>query len=167
MTGGLTLTTKLEIPPGDQDVADKLKLDGAFNIVDGRFSNADVQRKINELSHRARARKADAPRRQVGSDFSGRFLLENGRLELRKLTFDVPGAIVELNGRYNLKSEMLNFAGTLFMDAKVSQTVSGWKSLLLKVVDPLFRKNGRTVVPIKISGRRSQPEFGLDAKRVF
>jgi hypothetical protein len=34
-------------------------------------------------------------------------------------------------------------------------------------VDPLFRKNGRTVVPIKISGRRSQPEFGLDAKRVF
>jgi hypothetical protein len=167
MTGGLTMTTKLEIPPGDKDVVDKLKLDGAFNIVGGRFTNADVQRKINELSHRARARKADAPRGQVGSDFSGRFLLANARLELRKLTFDVPGAIVELNGQYNLKSEMLDFGGTLFMDAKVSQTVSGWKSLLLKVVDPFFRKNGRTAVPIKISGRRSQPQFGLDAKRVF
>jgi hypothetical protein len=45
--------------------------------------------------------------------------------------------------------------------------VSGWKSLLLKVVDPLFRKNGRTVVPITIRGTRENPRFGLDTKRVF
>ena len=53
------------------------------------------------------------------------------------------------------------------MDAKVSETVSGWKSLLLKMVDPLFRKDGRTVIPIKIEGTRNKPQFGLDAKRVF
>ena len=38
---------------------------------------------------------------------------------------------------------------------------------MLKVVDPLFRKDGRTVIPIKISGTRNEPSFGLDARRVF
>jgi hypothetical protein len=66
-----------------------------------------------------------------------------------------------------LEAETLNFSGNLYMNAKVSQTVSGWKSLLLKIVDPLFRKKGRTVVPIKISGPRGKPQFGIDPKRVF
>jgi hypothetical protein len=53
------------------------------------------------------------------------------------------------------------------MDAKVSQTVTGWRSWLLKIVDPLFREKGQTVVPIKISGTRDKPEFGMDLGRVF
>lgn len=167
MTGGLCLNTNFELPPGDEDVVEKLRLDGAFTISDGRFTNAEVQQKINELSHRARGRKRDQPQSKVGSDFSGRFKLRDGTLALTKLTFDTPGAIVELDGHYRLKTETLAFAGNLYMEAKVSQTVSGWKSLLLKVVDPLFRKNGRTVVPIKIAGTRDKPQLGLDATRVF
>lgn len=167
MTGALMLNTKFKLPPGDQDVVEKLELDGVFSITDGRFTNQGVQQRINELSHRARGRKQAQPKARVGSDFSGRFQLGNGRLRLSKLTFDIPGAIVELTGEYGIKSERLTFAGSLYMDAKVSQTVTGWKSLLLKVVDPLFRKNGQTVIPIKISGTRDKPQFGLDTKRIF
>jgi hypothetical protein len=167
MTGGLTLKTKFELPPGDVDVVEKLKLDGAFAISGGRFTNAEVQKKINELSHRASAKDLDTTRQKVASDFSGRFQLANGTLALQKLTFDVPGAIIELDGQYSLREESLSFVGNLYMDAKVSETVSGWKSLLLKAVDPLFRKSGRTVIPLKISGARSNPSFGLDTKRVF
>jgi hypothetical protein len=167
MTGGLRLNTKLDLPPGDVDVVEKLKLDGAFVINGGRFTNAEVQKKINELSHRASAKDLDTAREKVASDFSGRFTLAGGSLALRKLTFDVPGAIVELDGRYSLPRETLAFGGNLYMDAKVSETVSGWKSLLLKAVDPIFRKDGRTVIPLKISGTRDSPSFGLDARRVF
>ena len=42
MTGGLRLRAKFDLPPGDADVVDKLKLDGAFTIDDGRFTNAEV-----------------------------------------------------------------------------------------------------------------------------
>jgi hypothetical protein len=124
------------------------------------------------LSRRASGRKTngngpDATPRNVTSDFSGRFTLGTGTLTLAKLTFDVPGAIVELNGQYSLRSETLAFSGNLFMDAKVSETTTGWKSLALKVVDPLFRKNGRTVIPIKIAGTRDDPSFGLDLRRVI
>ena len=101
------------------------------------------------------------------SDFAGRFTFGNGTLALSTLTFDVPGAIVELNGQYALRRETLAFSGNLFMDAKVSQTTTGWKSLVLRAVDPLFRKNGRTTIPIKITGTRDDPSFGLDVGRVI
>ena len=80
---------------------------------------------------------------------------------------NVPGAIVELSGQYSLTREIFAFNGSLYMDAKVSQTTTGWKSLMLKVVDPMFRKDGRTVIPIKIGGTRDEPSFGMDARRVF
>jgi hypothetical protein len=54
------------------------------------------------------------------------------------------------------------------MDAKVSQTVGGIKGLLLKVVDPIFKKNGGgSAIPIKIGGTVKEPSVGLDMRRVF
>jgi hypothetical protein len=55
----------------------------------------------------------------------------------------------------------------MLMDAKLSQTQTGVKALLLKAVDPFFRKNGTSQLPIKIGGTRSDPSFGLDMRRVF
>jgi len=67
-----------------------------------------------------------------------------------------------------LRPEWLDFQGRLLMDAKVSQTQTGIKSLLLKVVDPLFNKRGGgSAIPIHIRGRRDDPEFGIDMRRVF
>jgi hypothetical protein len=166
MTGALRLATTFELPPGDVDVVDKLQLDGEFAIHGGRFTNPDVQRKIVELSRRASTGASRSPG-AVTSEFNGRFRLQGGTLSLSRLVFDVPGAAVDLRGEYVLRKETLAFAGDLHMDAKVSQTTTGFKSALLKVVDPLFRKDGRTTIPIKIGGTRSAPQYGLDIKRVF
>ena len=99
--------------------------------------------------------------------FAGQFRLRDGALSLPELTFNVPGALVDINGRYGLRSETVAFRGDLIMDAKLSQTTAGFKSFLLKAVDPLFRKGGHTIVPLRISGTRDQPSFGLDVKRVL
>jgi hypothetical protein len=167
MTGGLRLKTSFELPPGNVDVVEKLKLNGQFMISGGRFTDPVVQRKINELSQRASGKPLKEDPKKVASAFSGQFALGGGLLALPKLTFDVPGAVVYVNGRYALRRETLAFNGDLIMDAKLSQTTSGIKSLLLKIVDPLFRRNGRTVVPIRINGTRANPDFGLDVGRVF
>jgi hypothetical protein len=165
MTGALHLETKFDLPPGDRDVVDRLLLNGRFAIRRGRFTNPDVQKKIVELSRRA-STKDPAPE-NVASDFTGRFTLGHGTLNLPTVTFDVPGAAVKLAGEYALRAETLAFAGDLYMDARISETTTGWKSLLLKMVDPLFRRQGRTVVPIKIGGTRTQPSFGIDMGRVL
>jgi hypothetical protein len=169
MVGALRLNTKFLLPPGETDVVDRLRLNGRFWMTQARFTNYDVQGKIEELSKRGRGKTAEPARERVTSDFQGQFELGNGRLALPEVTFGVPGARVELAGAYSLKAETLDFKGQLLLDAKISQTVTGWKSVLLKIVDPLFKqKNGSgSMVPIKISGSRSAPDFGLDVRRVF
>jgi hypothetical protein len=168
MRGGLKLTTRFLLPPGHSDVADRLQLDGRFAIARARFMNYDVQSKINELSHRSRGKTPEDTHDGVLSDFQGRFELGHGRLKIPTVTFSVPGANVRLAGNYALKPETLDFRGTLGMQAKVSETQSGFKSLLLKVVDPLFKRpGGGSSIPIRIRGTRNNPDFGLDFGRVF
>lgn len=167
MRGRLHLTTSLAIPPGDREVVEKLRLDGRFAIENGTFTNAGVQSRINELSQRARGETGKGAVAQVPSNFAGRFRLADARLALSALTFNVPGAVVRLDGQYHLQRETLAFSGNLHMDAKLSQTVTGFKSLLLKMADPFFRRNGQTVVPLTVSGTRNDPKFGMDVRRVF
>jgi hypothetical protein len=167
MRGALTLKTHFELPPGDRDVVDKLQLKGNFRIKSGQFTDAGVQQKINTLSGKARGKGAAEKVSGVTSDFQGTFTLGNSRLALSPLRFDIPGALVEVKGQYALRAGDLAFAGYVMMDAKVSQTVNGWKSMVLKVFDPIFKKDGRTYIPITIKGNRNDPKFGVDMKRMF
>jgi hypothetical protein len=191
MTGTLHLTTKLVLPPGKIDVIDKLQLDGRFAVVKGQFTDPGVQAKVSELSAKASGNNtpgAESPTSEatgasalavnntssvarpagnVTSDFNGQFKLASGVLALEPVVFDIPGAIVEMKGQYHLRQETIDFAGNLFMDAKISEMVTGWKSVVAKMADPLFRKNGKTVIPLKVSGSRKQPEFGVDVKKAL
>ena len=127
MIGGAEAEYEVPAAAGDNDVVDRLRLDGQFWIAKARFTNYDVQGKIEELSKRGRGKTAepDEGARRVG--FPGRFKLGGGRLLLPEVSFDVPGARVELAGSYALKRETLDFKGQLLLDAKISQTTTGWQ----------------------------------------
>lgn len=165
MTGQISLTTSFLLPPGERDVIERLKLDGQFGLEQTRFTARSVQQKIDEFSRRGRGAMEKPAAANVASDFRGRFVLENGTLRLSSLRFAMPGARVNLHGSYGLVSERIAFEGAVRLDAKPSQMTTGFKSLLLKMVDPLFsRKDAGTVVPIHISGTREHPKFGVDVK---
>jgi hypothetical protein len=169
IVGGLTLTTTFVLPPGQNEVVERLRLDGRFTVTHARFTNDDVQGKIEALSQCGRGRASEPKKERAVSDFKGRFTLADGRLVLPAVTFAVPGAKIELAGTYGLKAETLDFRGHLLLDGNISQATIGWKSVLLKAVDPLFRQKDGTgsAIPIAISGSRNAPEFGLDLSRVF
>jgi hypothetical protein len=79
------------------------------------------------------------------------------------LGFAVQGASLRLDGTYNLDSTAVDFHGNLLLQAKLSQTTTGAKSFFLKAADPFFKgKNGGTDLPIKITGTKDHPTFGLD-----
>jgi hypothetical protein len=168
MRGGIALNTSLVIPPGDVDVVQKLQLRGSFKIRRGQFTSDTVQDKIDELSRRGRGEPENENVNNVLADFGGNFALQHGRLDLPKFQFAVEGARVALGGNYGLPTQRLDFEGSLMLDAPISKTTTGLKSLLLKVVDPLFRKNGAgTVLPIVVSGTVDQPSFGIDKGRLI
>lgn len=168
MTGALALTAKLDLPHGPGDVLDRMNLGGDFKVDGTRFTDAGVQQKINELSLRGRGKVGEEDARRVGSNFAGRFKMDAGVLTIPAVAFDVPGAMVRMAGSYHLDRETIDFTGTLLMDARVSETTTGVKSALLKLVDPLFsRPGGGSAVPLVINGTRNDPKFGLDKGRVL
>ena len=168
MTGRLGLHADLNLPAGRQDVIDRLELAGEFDVDAARFTNQEVQAKISEMSERARGLNPAEHSQSVMSDLRAKFRLVRGVLSVHDVTFGIPGATVNVAGTYGLESEALEFDGTVRMQATISQAAGGGvKSVLLKVVDPVFRKDGAgAVLPIRVRGSRNEPKFGLDVKRV-
>ena len=170
LTGQIDMVTKMVLPAGPDDVVERLELDGAFQLASARFTNVDVQRNIATLSRRGRGEEGDdgIERDRVVSNLRGRFKLKDGRLTFSELTFAVPGSVVQLSGVYNLRSGEMNFKGNLLTEATLADMTSGVKSLLARLAQPFFRRQGGgSRIPIKIAGPRSKPEFGLDVGRVF
>jgi hypothetical protein len=169
LVGGIVLDTRFLLPEGPGDVVDRLQLDGTFTLQQARFTSIDVQKKINLLSSRGRGdENADGTGESVVSNLRGRFKLRDSQLSFTDLTFAVPGAVVQLSGTYGLRDELMDFSGYFLTDASLSDMTSGMKSMLARLAQPFFRRpGGGSRIPIRISGMRSNPKFGLDMKRVL
>ena len=170
MTGTIRLKTKFILVPGPKQIPDRLYLNGSFDLDSLHFTSNAVQQKVDNMSKRSEgkpnevvnpgeAKKAD----DVASAMKGNFRVENGILTLTGVNYGVPGADVQMAGTYALEPETLDLSGTVKMQAKLSQTTTGFKSFLLKFADPIFSKGGKgTVLPIKITGSVQDPHYGLD-----
>jgi hypothetical protein len=170
LVGRIDLTTRMVLPAGPEDVVHRLQLNGAFQLAQARFTNLNVQRQITMLSRRGRGEETDegAEKERVVSNLRGKFTLSNASLTFSELAFAVPGSTVRLHGSYDLDSQEMNFTGELLTDATLADMTSGFKSLLARLAQPLFkREGGGTRLPIRISGPRAKPVFGLDFGRVL
>jgi hypothetical protein len=134
-----------------------------------QFTDREVQQKLAEMSRRAQGKKPDEPIGRLTSDMRGRFGLKGGTIRFQPVGFTLPGADIELVGLYGIRSQLLDFKGTLSMEATISKAAGGGvKGFFLKVVDPIFKKNGKgAVIPITITGPRQQPKFGVVWGKVF
>ncbi len=152
MVGPVSFRVKMDIPPGDEDIVQKLQLQGSFQLVRSEFSDPQIQDKIESLSRKSRGdlEEVDESDERIVSDLRGQFVLQDGTASFSKLSFSVPGAQIRLDGHYGLLNEDLDFRGKLLMQEKLSNTQKGIKSALLKVLDPFFKgKKGGTELPIK------------------
>ncbi len=162
ISGAIRFHSTIEIPPGNRNVVEKIGLDGAFAADEAHFAELNVQEKVNELSHRGKGDPQESDQDTVASDFKGQFKVHNGMITLSGFSFAVPGVSVNLNGTYGLVNQEMDFRGTARLTAKVSQTTTGWKSVLLRAVDPIFKKKDvGAEIPIRIKGTPEKPSFGL------
>ncbi len=165
MTGNMKFKAKFDLPSGKDengDVTERINLAGNFGVGWAGFTDPKVKKKLETFSRKAQGKPEDKNAGSDVSELTGRFRMDNGTIDFKNLRFTITGASVYLDGSYGLKTEALDFHGILRMDAKLSQTTTGVKSFFLKIVDPFFRKNGQTQIPIKIGGTREKPSFGLD-----
>lgn len=163
LTGIFDLNARIHLPPLERKVAEKLKLQGKFEVKEGHFATSTIQDKIDDFSRKGQGQPKNEEIDNVVANMSGEFTLEDRVISFSRLGFVIPGAIVNLAGSYDLGGDDLDFHGALKLQAKMSQTQTGIKRWILKPVDPFFSKNGAgTFLRIQISGKRESPSFGLD-----
>ena len=172
VNGPIVLRAHAVLPPGDEPFLRRIELDGTFGIDNARFNKAATQRKVDELSSRARGVPIDKEdgeqAERVVSDLKGRAVLRDGVARLSDVSFAVPGAVATGGGTYNVISKRVDLRGTVAMDATVSEASKGIKSVLLKPFNVFFKKqNSGVVLPVSVTGVYPHPVFqvSLTAKR--
>src|SRR6266480_2979775 len=107
--------------------------------------------------------QADSPTSGPISGLQGHVHLRDGAATLTNFSLWVPGAHAKVSGTYNLIDQKVDFHGILGTDVKLSQTTSGFKSVLLKPFDSLFKGRKRAaVVPVELTGTYSDPHAALE-----
>jgi hypothetical protein len=182
MSGDVLFQAHAELPPGEQKFLKKIKLRGNFGIGGGSFAAASTQKGIDELSAGARGEKNISKEIQnndktkdgkhndkkpdpetVMSDLQGQVNVIDGTANFSDLSFRVPGAHARVHGTYNLINYKIDLRGQMRVDSQISNTTTGAKAFLLKVMNPFFKKKPKgEVVPVRISGDYGHPTFGLD-----
>lgn len=161
--GTIELDAAFDLPQGSAKVLDRLAMEGSVGAKRLRFTNPEVQEKIDELSRRAQGRPGDQAIDDVASQVASKFSLNKGVLTYTGLSFNVEGASVRLNGSHALKSRALDLNGEVLLNASASRTISGIKGWLLRPFDPLFRKSGAgTRLVIRVEGTQEKPKVKLD-----
>jgi hypothetical protein len=162
ITGSVWLHSHAHLAPSEKGrkFLQRLRMDGTFDIPAEQLTNQPTEQKLSAFSQRAQDPKP--PKNETGPSDVGMDVLSslNGRTEIRdgvvsteRLTFQIPGASVDLTGTFNLRSGDVHLVGDLHMQSDISHVTSGFKSMLLKPLSPFFQKNhAGAVIPIAITG---------------
>ncbi len=167
LAGAITFGADVSIVPEGRPFLREADLRGQFAIAKGVFVHPDTQSRVNDLSRRSRGEipgQQDAEvRRNVSSNIKSDVRLHDGVAMLTNLSFLIPGASAHMNGTYNLLTGTVNLHGTLKTEAEISQTTTGLKSILLKPLNPLFkRKHAGADMPVELTGTYAKPHVGVD-----
>ncbi len=134
--GIVKLKARLELTSGSGDIVDRLVLKGAFRITRASFTNSETRARIDALSRRGQGEPRNGEISDVPSNIRGTLQVTDANAYFSPLEFAVPGALVSLKGWYGVKTEAINLHGKLQLSSKLSQTTTGMKSALLRVLNP-------------------------------
>lgn len=160
LAGDVKFHMHVTIPAGKEKFDEKIGLDSTFEIQRARFTHEKTQ---VELSKIAEAPNQNRPDPTIPASIQGQVSVENGVARFSDLTLQDQSAGAKLHGTFGLVSQRVNMHGELKTATSLTKTTHGIKAVFAKVIEPFFKKRPHeTVVPVKIGGTYSDPQFGLD-----
>ncbi len=161
IAGPVWLRAHAYVGPTDKGAAgflQRLYVKGAFDVPAERATDEATEKSLSDFSQRAQKKKTNDDTAQDGttdalSSLKGPVEIRNGIASSPHLTFLIPGAQATLNGTFNFHDESAHLTGNLAMQSEISHAVTGFKSVLLKPLDPFMKKRkAGAVIPIAITG---------------
>jgi hypothetical protein len=162
MEGATNFHGHVVCPSGHQPFLKRVVFQADFEIEHAQWTKPERQMSVNMLSKKASGKKKDPETPNVTADLKGSVLLSNEISKFQDTSFKVPGAEAILHGTYNLEDTKIDFHGDLKTEASLSDDSSGVKAVLLKPLDPLFKKkHAGAEVPVEMTGTYHEPHFGV------
>jgi hypothetical protein len=164
LEGPTNFHARVSWPSEGDNFIKKVTLTGEFAIDHARSEHNRLQNDLITLSKRASGKKDDqAPvDENVTMDAKGQVALANGVANLSELYFTVPGAEANMHGTYNLATTKVDLRGNLKTASSLSNEATGAKAVLLKPLDPLFkRKHAGADIPVQMTGTYHDAHVGL------
>ncbi|MBV8894002.1 MAG: hypothetical protein JO266_18880 [Acidobacteria bacterium] len=166
LTGVSNCRGRVVLPAGGEPFVRKVSLDADFGIAEARLTNPETQGKLNQASERARGNPDADSSQNVLSELSGHVTLKKGVASFSQLSFQVPGARASMQGTFNVINQRINLRGVLELDAKISDTTSGFKGFVLKAISPFVTKNKpRQPLPVSVTGTYDHPDYSVSLSK--
>jgi hypothetical protein len=178
ITGAASLHGHVYLAPSHKGTKflQRLRVNGSFDAPAERLTKQSQEQELTAFSQRVSAAKpaggkqsaaSAGPADPTGQDpatsdnvllsLNGPVEIRDGVLSTQGLTFQIPGAMANLNGSYNLRNKSVQMTGNLAMQSNISHAATGYKSWLLVPFIPLFKKShAGAVIPIAITGKPGQ-----------
>jgi len=171
VTGRASMQAEVFVPPDHANFLKSLQLSGTFGVREMHFTHPQTQQAVDGFSQRALGSAAKSKQGEANASTltvaaadlkAGRVVVRDGIAHFADLSFSIPGAHADGVGTYSLLNHHVDTSGSLYMDADLSHATTGVKALLLKPLDPLFRKKHvGTVAPVHLGGTYDHPILGL------
>ena len=163
LQGATQFQAKVRLPNDSRPFEERVEMKAHFGIKGSHFTAAETQQKVGKLSESARGNPKDDDPPTVVTDLLGDVDLKNATATFSRLSLRVPGANAVLHGTYKLENAAVDLHGTLQTEVDLSKATTGFKAVLMKVVEAAkAKKKEGAIVPVKVSGTYQKPEFGLD-----
>jgi hypothetical protein len=163
LTGDVKFHMHVTIPPGKEKFVKKLGLTSTFQIQDARFTHPETQMRLSKIAEAPDQQHADT---LAPANFQGQVSVKNGIASFSRLNLQDQDAAAAFRGDFSLVDQRVNMRGQLKTAASLAKATQGIKSVFAKVIEPFFKKRPHdTVVPVKIGGTYSHPQFGLDLSK--
>jgi AsmA-like protein len=159
VTGAVRFRMHVTIPPGTEKFEKKIGLSSTFDIENARFTHKQTQRKLSKLAQAPRQTEPDAT---APASIRGRVSVEDGVARFSELRIEDQDAWANFHGEFRLLDQGVNLHGQLKTATSLAKTTHGIKAIFARVIEPFFKKKPHeTVVPVRIGGTYSRPQFGL------
>jgi hypothetical protein len=166
MSGALALRAHVLWPPGPPKFLEKIRIDIDFGIDRGKFHSENTQYAIDRIGKAGQGenkKEQQADTRDLLSDLRGHVAFRNGIATFTNVSFVVPGASATIHGTYGLIDRLVNLHGVLDTKGKLSDSTTGFKAVIAKLITPFFKKkNDVKLVPFKITGTFANAAVSLD-----
>lgn len=172
VTGKVWLKSHAYLAPSSKgkEFLQRLHVDGTFNVPKEILTDQKKEKSLTDFSKRAQGNAADAEESGMMaqdidalSSLQGHATILGGVATSHGLRFEVAGASAMLDGTFNFHTKEVHLLGTMAVHSDFSHLTTGFKSWLLKPMNPFMRKKtAGAVVPIAVTGTPGKYSVGLD-----